>query len=197
MRYGDFRCLCSCHPVCVQEAYEVKTITFISQLIIPAFILFTVLYGAFKKVRVYDSFVSGAKEGIQVTVNIFPYLLAIFVAVKAFQASGAFDLIKLALAGSFTALGIPLEVLSVAIIKPLSGSASTAVFTDIVKTTGPDSLASRISAVIIGSAETTFYVLAVYLGAVGIRRTKYLVPVCVIADTLGIVIAIIIVRLMF
>jgi len=88
-------------------------------------------------------------------------------------------------------------VLSVAIIKPLSGSASTAVFTDIVKSTGPDSLASRISAVIIGSAETTFYVLAVYLGAVGIRKTKYLVSVCLIADTLGIVIAIIIVRLMF
>jgi spore maturation protein B len=175
----------------------VKTITFISQLIIPAFILFTLLYGAFKKVRVYDSFVSGAKEGLQVTVNIFPYLLAIFVAVKAFQASGAFDLIKLALAGSFTALGIPPEVLSVAIIKPLSGSASTAVFTDIVKSTGPDSLASRISAVIIGSAETTFYVLAVYLGAVGIRKTKYLVPVCMIADALGIIIAIIIVRLMF
>lgn len=174
-----------------------KTITFISQLIIPAFILFTVLYGAFKKVRVYDSFVSGAKEGIQVMVNIFPYLLAIFVAVKAFQASGAFDLIKLALAGSFTTLGIPPEVLSVAIIKPLSGSASTAVFTDIVKSTGPDSLASRISAVIIGSAETTFYVLAVYLGAVGIRKTKYLVPVCVIADALGIIIAIVIVRLMF
>ena len=174
-----------------------KTITFISQLIIPAFILFTVLYGAFKKVRVYDSFVSGAKEGIQVTVNIFPYLLAIFVAVKAFQASGAFDLIKLALAGSFTALGIPPEVLSVAIIKPLSGSASTAVFTDIVKSAGPDSLASRISAVIIGSAETTFYVLAVYLGAVGIRKTKYLVPVCMIADALGIIIAIVIVRLMF
>jgi len=175
----------------------VKTITFISQLIIPAFILFTVLYGAFKKVRVYDSFVSGAKEGIQVTVNIFPYLLAIFVAVKAFQASGAFDLIKLALAGSFSFLGIPPEVLSVAIIKPLSGSASTAVFTDIVKSTGPDSLASRISAVIIGSAETTFYVLAVYLGAVGIRKTKYLVPVCMIADALGIIIAIVIVRLMF
>jgi spore maturation protein B len=175
----------------------VKTITFISQLIIPAFILFTVLYGAFKKVRVYDSFVSGAKEGLQVTVNIFPYLLAIFVAVKAFQASGAFDLIKLALAGSFSFLGIPPEVLSVAIIKPLSGSASTAVFTDIVKSAGPDSLASRISAVIIGSAETTFYVLAVYLGAVGIRRTKYLVPVCLIADALGIIIAIIIVRLMF
>ena len=174
-----------------------KTLTFISQLMIPAFILFTVLYGAFKKVRVYDSFVSGAKEGIRVTLNIFPYLLAIFIAVKAFQASGAFDMVKTALSGSLEVLGIPPEVLSVAIIKPLSGSASTAVFTDIVKSTGPDSLASRISAVIIGSAETTFYVLAVYLGAVGIRKTKYLVPVCVIADAIGIIIAVAVVRLMF
>ncbi len=174
-----------------------KTAAFISQFAIPAFILFAVLYGAIKKVRVYDSFVAGAGEGIEVIAKIFPYVLAIFVAVKAFQASGAFDLLKLALSGSFTALEIPSEVLSVAFIKPLSGSASTAVFTDIVRTTGPDSLASRISAVIIGSAETTFFVLAVYLGAVNIRRTKYLVPVCLIADGVGIILAIAIVKLMF
>lgn len=174
-----------------------RAIAFISQLAIPAFILFAVLYGSFKKVRVYDSFVSGAKEGLQVIVSIFPYLLAIFVAVKAFQASGAFDLISQALSGSFSALGIPPEVLSIAVIKPLSGSAATAIFTDIVKAAGPDSLASRISAVIMGSAETTFYVLAVYLGAVNIRRTRYLVPVCLIADGLGIIIAIAVVRLMF
>lgn len=174
-----------------------KTLNVISQLVIPAFILFAVLYGAAKKVRVYDSFVSGAKEGIQVTINIFPYLLAIFIAVKVFQASGAFEMIRSALSGALAGLGIPPEILSVAVIKPLSGSAATGVFTDIVKTTGPDSLASRISAVIIGSAETTFYVLAVYLGAVGIRKTKYLVPVCLIADAIGIIIAIAVVRLMF
>ena len=98
---------------------------------------------------------------------------------------------------SLAGLGVPPEVLSVALIKPLSGSASTALFTDIVRTTGPDSLASRISAVIIGSAETTFYVLAVYIGAVNITRTKYLLPVCLIADALGIMIAIIIVKLIF
>jgi spore maturation protein B len=175
----------------------VKTIGYISQLMIPAFILFTVLYGASRKVRIYDSFIAGAKEGIQVTVNIFPYLLAIFIAVKAFQASGAFELVKTALSGSLAGLGIPPEILSVAIIKPLSGSASTAVFTDIVRTTGPDSLASRISAVIIGSAETTFYVLAVYLGAVSLRKTRYLVPVCLISDAVGIIVAIAVVRLIF
>jgi spore maturation protein B len=175
----------------------VRSIGLISQLLIPAFILFTVLYGALRKVRIYDSFVAGAKEGIQITMNIFPYLLAIFIAVKAFQASGAFDLIKNALSGSLAGFGIPPEILSVAIVKPLSGSASTAIFTDIVKTTGPDSLASRISAVIVGSAETTFYVLAVYLGAVSLRKTRYLVPVCVISDAIGIIVAIAVVRLMF
>jgi len=174
-----------------------KTISFISQLIIPAFILFAVVYGACKKVRVYDSFVSGARGGLQVIFNIFPYLLAIFVAVKAFQASGLFDFVKSALAGPFAFLGIPPEVLSVALIKPLSGSATTGVFTDIVKTCGPDSLAARLSGVIVGSVETTFYVLAVYLGAVGISRTKYLVPVCLIADALGMVIAAAMVKLMF
>jgi len=150
-----------------------------------------------KKVRVYDSFVSGAKDGITVVLKIFPYLLAIFVAVKSFQASGAFDSVQEFFRGALTALNIPIEVISIAIIKPLSGSASIGIFTEIVKTTGPDSLASRISAVIMGSAETTFYVLAVYLGAVGIKKTRYLIPVCVLSDIVGIIIAISIVKILF
>jgi len=174
-----------------------KTISILSQLAIPLFILFAVLYGVARKVRVYDSFVTGAKNGISTVIRIFPYLLAIFVAVKSFQASGAFNILKDLLAPLLAACNVPAEVLSVAIIKPLSGSASTGIFTDIVKTTGPDSAASIISAVIMGSAETTFYVLAVYLGAVGIRKTKYLIPVCVIGDIIGIVIAVSVVKLLF
>jgi spore maturation protein B len=174
-----------------------KTIQLISQLIIPLFILLVVGYGLVKKVRVYDSFVAGAKDGITVVIKIFPYLLAIFVAVKSFQASGAFAFTKDLFHGILLALNIPLEVISIAIIKPLSGSASIGVFTDIIKTTGPDSLASRMAAVIMGSAETTFYILAVYLGAVGIKKTRYLVPVCVLADIVGILIAISIVKIFF
>ena len=174
-----------------------KTIQLISQLIIPLFILLVVGYGLVKKVRVYDSFVAGAKDGITVVIKIFPYLLAIFVAVKSFQASGAFAFTKDFFHGILLALNIPLEVISIAIIKPLSGSASIGVFTDIIKTTGPDSLASRMAAVIMGSAETTFYILAVYLGAVGIKKTRYLVPVCVLADIVGILIAISIVKIFF
>lgn len=174
-----------------------KTIQLISQLIIPLFILLVVGYGLVKKVRVYDSFVAGAKDGITVVIKIFPYLLAIFVAVKSFQASGAFAFTKDLFHGILLALNIPFEVISIAIIKPLSGSASIGVFTDIIKTTGPDSLASRMAAVIMGSAETTFYILAVYLGAVGIKKTRYLVPVCVLADIVGILIAISIVKIFF
>jgi spore maturation protein B len=173
------------------------TVHLISQLIIPVFILLVLVYGLAKKVRVYDCFVSGAKDGITVVLKIFPYLLAIFIAVKSFQASGAFDFAKELFRGLFIAFHVPIEVIAIAVIKPLSGSASLGVFSDIVKTTGPESLASMISAVVMGSAETTFYVLAVYLGAVGIKRTRYLVPVCVISDIVGIVIAVIVVKLFF
>jgi len=174
-----------------------KTFNYISALLIPAFILFVVLYGFFKKVNVYDSFIKGAKDGFSVTLKIFPYLLAIFVAVKTFQASGAMDFARALFSGVFGYFNIPVEVISISLIKPLSGSASLGVFTDIVKTTGPDSPASRMSAVIMGSAETTFYVLAVYLGAVGIKKTRYLIPVCIISDIIGIIIAITIVKMIF
>jgi spore maturation protein B len=165
------------------------------QYIIPLFILFTVAYGFVKKVPVYDSFVTGAKEGIEIIMGIFPYVLAIFILVKTFQASGAHDFIKGLFAFVASPLNIPVEVFSVAMVKPLSNAATLSIFTEILKTTGPDSPASLTSAVIMGSAETTFYVLAVYLGAVGIKNARYLVPVCLTADVAGIIIAILIVRL--
>jgi len=175
----------------------IKSVEYLSLLIIPLFLLFTVLYGAARKVRVYDSFVAGAKEGPAIILKIFPYLLTIFVAIKGFQASGAFDVLRDGFYGVFASLDIPIEAVSMAIVKPLSGSASTALFTDIVKTTGPESPATLMSAIIMGSAETTFYVLAVYLGAVGIRKTRYLVPVCLIADFIGIVIAVLVTKFFF
>ncbi|MBN1662915.1 MAG: spore maturation protein [Deltaproteobacteria bacterium] len=168
-----------------------------SAYIIPIFIMGAVVYGFFKKVPVYDSFINGAKDGFSVILNIFPYLLAIFVAVKSFQASGAFDLIGRFGGTTLTAWGVPPELITLFLIKPLSGSASLAIFSDIVKNTGPESLASLIGAVIVGSAETTFYVLAVYLGAVNIKKTRYLVPVCLTADIVGMIIAIIVVRLLY
>ena len=175
----------------------IPVINYISLLIIPLFILFTIWYGTFKKVRVYDSFVAGAKEGPRVILNIFPYLLTIFIVIKGFQASGAFDYVRNGFYQVFSFLDIPIEVVSMSLIKPLSGSASTALFTDIVKTTGPESMATRMTAVIMGSAETTFYVLAVYLGAVNIKKSRYLVPVCLIGDLVGIIVAVTVARYFF
>ncbi|AMV71553.1 spore maturation protein [Desulfuromonas carbonis] len=175
----------------------IESIEYVSLLIIPLFILFAVLYGALKKVRVYDSFVTGAKEGPAIILRIFPYLLTIFVAIKGFQASGAFDLLRDGFYHLFAFLGIPLEAVSMALIKPLSGSAATALFADIVQSTGPESRATQLSAVIMGSAETTFYVLAVYLGAVGIKKTRFLVPVCLVADAIGIGVAVVVTRWFF
>ena len=175
----------------------IQVINYISLLIIPLFILFTIWYGTFKKVRVYDSFVAGAKEGPRVILNIFPYLLTIFIVIKGFQASGAFDYVRNGFYQVFSFLDIPIEVVSMSLIKPLSGSASTALFTDIVKTTGPESMATKMTAVIMGSAETTFYVLAVYLGAVNIKKSRYLVPVCLIGDLVGIIVAVTVARYFF
>jgi len=175
----------------------IEYVNYVSLLIIPLFILFTILDGSARKVRVDDAFVAGAKEGPKIVLSIFPYLLAIFVAIKGFQGSGAFDYLESWFYRLFAGLGIPIEVISMAIMKPLSGSASTALFTDIVKSAGPDSMAALMTAIIMGSAETTFYVLAVYLGAVNIRNSRYLVPVCLIADLIGIVVAVIVARAFF
>ncbi|MGQ9689181.1 MAG: spore maturation protein [Desulfobaccales bacterium] len=166
------------------------------QYVIPLFMLFTVVYGFAKKVPIYNSFVTGAKEGIDIIMGIFPYVLAIFIMVKTFQASGAHDFLKGLFGAVASPLNIPVEVFSVALVKPLSNAATLSIFTEILKTTGPDSMASLTAAVIMGSAETTFYVLAVYLGAVGIKNARYLVAVCLIADFVGIIIALIIVRLL-
>ncbi len=173
-----------------------ETLNYLSKLVIPLFILFVVLYGYKSKVKLYESFVSGAKEGFEISLRVLPYIVAILIAVKGFQASGAFDLLKKGFGGLFIFLNIPAEIFGIALLKPLSNSAATGVFVDILKTSGADSLAGKISAVILGSAETTFYVLAVYLGSVGIKKSKYLVPVCIISDLIGIIVAVFVVKML-
>lgn len=174
----------------------IGVINYISKIAIPAFVFFVLLYGFKSKVRLYESFISGAKEGFEISLRILPYIVAILVGVKSFYASGAFESLKFILLPLFNIFGIPIEVLGVALFKPLSHSATVGFFVEILKQVGADSLASRISAVIMGSAETTFYVLAVYLGSVGIKKTRYLIPVCLISDTLGILISATIVKIL-
>lgn len=181
--------------------------------IIFSVIILFIMLAAFKKVNVYEEFISGAKEGFKVAISIIPYLVAILVAIGVFRASGAMDLLlglieglcrliaqALDLLGIITYSGGPLtfiDALPTGLMKPLSGSGARGLMIETIKTHGPDALVSKMVAIIQGSTETTFYVLAVYFGSVGIRKTRHAVTCGLIADFAGITAAILISYLFF
>jgi spore maturation protein B len=148
------------------------------------------LAGIVRKVKVYDVFIEGAKEGFEVAVRIIPFLVGILVAIGMFRGSGAMDLLMAGLRPVVGPVGFPPELLPLAILRSLTGSGSLAFTTDLVKTHGADSLIARTAATMYGSSETTFYVLAVYFGAVGVRRTRHAVPAALIADLVAAVAAV-------
>jgi spore maturation protein SpmA len=172
-------------------------VTAISLLAIPFLLSFFPLYAVLRRVPVYEEFVEGAKEGMQVALRIIPFLVAILVAIGMFRGAGGIDLISQALDPVFQLVGFPAELLPMALMRPLSGSGSLGIFSELVATHGPDSLLARMAGTIMGSTETTFYVLAVYFGSVAIRRTRHAVPAGLIADFTGIVASIAICRLVF
>jgi len=174
-----------------------KFIQVISDFAIPFILLAIPAYAFSKRVKVYEVFTDGAKEGFQTAVRIIPYLVAMLVAIGVFRASGAMDILSSLLSPVTNLIGMPSETLPMAFMRPLSGGGATGVMTDLITTHGPDSLIGRISSVMMGSTETTFYVLAVYFGAVSIKKTRHALPVGLIADAVGILTAVIIARLMF
>jgi spore maturation protein B len=143
-----------------------------------------------KKVKVYEVFVDGAKDGFHVAVRIIPYLVAILVAVGMFRASGALDLLLQALSPVLNFVGFPPENLPLALMRPLSGSGSLGLLTDLVNEHGTDSLITKIGATMYGSSETTFYVLAVYFGSVGVVRSRHAIPAGLFADAVGAIAAV-------
>jgi spore maturation protein SpmA len=156
-----------------------------SYWVLPALVGGLVLFGWARGVKVYASLVEGAKEGFQVALRIIPYLVAILVAVAMFRASGGLEMLVGAI-GPWTArLGLPAEALPMAILRPLSGSGAYGVMAEAMTAHGPDSLIGYMVSVMQGSTETTFYVLAVYFGAVSVRRTRHTVPACLLADLAG------------
>jgi spore maturation protein B len=175
----------------------VDIIGILSILAIPALILFVVVYGALKKVKIYEAFVEGAKEGFNVGVRIIPYLVAMLVAIGIFRAGGAMEILASMLSRLTGLIGMPPEALPMALIRPLSGSGALGVMSEIVKTHGPDSLIGRMVAVMMGSSETTFYVLAVYFGSVGISRTRQAVPAGIIVDIVAVLMSVWVVNLVF
>jgi spore maturation protein B len=157
----------------------------ISVWAVPVMLVGITLAGIIRKVKVYDVFIEGAKEGFEVGVKIIPFLVGILVAIGMFRASGAMELLLSMLRPMAAATGFPVELIPLGILRSLSGSGSLALTTDLIKTHGPDSLLARMAATMYGSSETTFYVLAVYFGAVGVRRTRHAVPAALVGDVVA------------
>lgn len=172
-------------------------INVVSIVAIPLVLLLFLGWGIFRKVKVYEVFVEGAKEGFGVAVRIIPYLVAMLVAIGIFRASGALDLLTAVVAPVTSLIGMPPETLPMALMRPLSGSGSLGIMTELMKVHGPDSFIGILASTMYGSSETTFYVLAVYFGSVGIKNTRHAVPVGVIADVAGMLAAVGIVHLLF
>jgi len=164
---------------------------------IPFFLLAIPVYGVLKKVKVYESFVEGAKGGFQMAIRIIPYLVAILVAVGMLRGAGAIDLLSQWLDPVLRRVGFPVEILPLAIMRPLSGSGSMGIVTELINVHGPDSFIGRLAASAYGSTETTFYVLAIYFGAVGIKKARHAVLSGLVADIASLIAAIIICRIVF
>jgi spore maturation protein B len=162
----------------------------ISLWAIPVMLVGIPFVGLLRKVKVYDVFIEGATEGFDVAVRIIPFLVGILVAIGMFRGSGAMDLLVAALRPIATTTGFPAELVPLAVLRSLTGSGSLAFATDLIKTHGPDSVIGRMAATMYGSSETTFYVLAVYCGAIGVRRTRHAVPAALIGDVVAAVTAV-------
>lgn len=169
----------------------------ISNWIVPLIILLIITTGMVKKVKIYESFVEGAKEGFNVAIRIIPYLVAILTAIAAFRYSGALDILTTIISPITNLIGMPAETVPLALIRPLSGSGALGVMSDLITTHGADSFIGRVASTMMGSTETTFYVLAVYFGSVGIRRARHAVAAGLIADVAGILSAVFICNLLF
>ncbi len=171
-----------------------KFIEYFSNMAMPLMIIVIVIYGVIERKKVFDIFLDGAKEGISVVLNIFPTLVGLFVAIGALRSSGIIDLIVNFLTPILSFLNFPTEILPLALIRPISGSSSIAVATDIMNTFGVDSNIGLIASVIMGSTETTVYTIAVYTSSVGIKKTRFVLWASLIADFVGIVTSVIVCR---
>ncbi|NQV30933.1 MAG: spore maturation protein [Candidatus Marinimicrobia bacterium] len=169
----------------------------VSAVAIPILILVIVGHGWYKKVKVYEAFTEGAKEGFNVAVRIIPFLVAILLAISAFRASGALDLITGLLAPLTSWIGMPGEVIPMALMRPLSGSGALGIVSELINTYGVDSLPARMAAIMEGSTETTFYILAVYFGSVGVKKTRHALPAALMADLAGIIAAVLVTQMVF
>jgi spore maturation protein SpmA len=179
------------------QSLFVRVVGAVSLLSIPFLLSAFPLYAALRRVKVYEEFVDGAKEGFDVAIRIIPYLVAMLVAVGMFRAAGGIDLLSRLLSPMLGLISFPTDLLPMVLVRPLSGSGSLGFFTELVKHFGADSLIAKTGGTIYGSTETTFYVLAVYFGAVGIKRTRHAVLAGLTADLVSVIMAVTVCRIVF
>ena len=154
----------------------------VGNVLILLFLVGIPVYGFYRKVPVYNTFVEGAKDGFPVFLRIFPYMLAMLVAIGMLRASGAFDLLNHALSPVLTKLGIPLEIIPIALVRPFSASAAMGVLADLLHTQGGNAFVSHLGAIVANSADTTFYIAVIYFGAANIRKTRHAIPASILVD---------------
>ncbi len=172
-------------------------INLLSLYALPFIIVLILTIGIVKKVPVYEEFTEGAKDGFKVAVSIIPYLVAIIVGISMFRASGAMDSIAAFLAPLLNKFSVPVDSIPIMITRSLSGSATLGLFTEIAHKFGPDAYVTKLCAIIVGSSETTFYVLSVYFGSIGIKKFRYALIVGLLADFIGIIGAILVAQKFF
>lgn len=174
-----------------------SVLTTVSRWAIPFLLLVVPLYGFYKRLPVYEVFVEGAEEGFYTAIKIIPFLVGMLVAISVFRASGAMDYLIQAIMPLMQQLGAPAEVLPLAVMRPLSGSGALGLATELIKVYGPDSLIGKMASVMQGTTDTTFFVLTVYFGSVGIKRYKYALITGLCADITGLIASIYICNLLF
>lgn len=169
----------------------------ISVLAIPLIIVFIPIYGYNKGIKVYEEFTEGAKEGFQVALRIIPFLVAIFLAISVFRSSGAMDILTWIISPVTSKIGMPGEVVPMALMRPLSGSGALGIMSELIKTHGADSFIGRLSSTMMGSTETTFYIIAVYFGSINVKQTRHALPAALTADLAGIIASVIVCHAVF
>lgn len=167
-------------------------VSYLSEIIIPFVIVFVIGYGIVEKKNIYDIFIKGAKNGVKIVIKLFPTLLAIFLAINMLRNSGVIDFIINFVKPILNILNIPVEIMPLALLRPISGTASMAVATDIIKASGVDSKIGLIAATIMGATETTFYTIALYTSSIKVKKIRFALVASLIADVVGMATAIII-----
>ncbi len=169
----------------------------IGNFLIPLVVLFIIIYASKKKVAIYDSFVSGAKEGLELAISVFPYLVAMLFATDILLKSNILNHLFTAMKPLFDLIKVPIEILPMAVIRPISGNASFAVMIDLIKTFGVDSFIGRLAATLQGSTDTTIYVLSLYFGSIGIKKIGHAMWAGLLTDLVAVIVSIILVSVVF